>query len=340
MNRYHRQMILPSIGPQGQERLSHSHIVLVGCGALGCVLADQLVRAGVGRLRLIDRDIVEWTNLQRQTLFDESDAREATPKAVAAARRLEQINSQVKVEPLVADLHSANASALLAGKEAAAINLILDGTDNAETRYLLNDVSIKHSIPWVYGACVGTEGRTMFIAPGRTPCLRCIFPDPPSPGELPTCDTAGVLAAAAAVTASLQTTLALQYLVGQMPPAMLTRFDLWSGRFHSTDLGGARREDCPACGLGRLEFLDAPHSDLSARLCGRDAVQIAGVAPADFEQLQPRIAATTSIQRTRYFLRWEIDGLRLTLFPDGRAIIQGTSDITRARSIYARYVGL
>jgi adenylyltransferase/sulfurtransferase len=339
MNRYHRQMLLPSFGPQGQDRLARSRVVVLGCGALGGVMAEQLVRGGIGLLRLIDRDIVEWTNLQRQVLFDETDAREGLPKAMAGARRLGQINSEVQIEPVAADVHAGNAERLILDEKRMP-HLVLDGTDNAQTRYLLNDLCVKVGIPWIYGACVGTEGRVMFIEPGRTPCLRCIFPDPPAAGELPTCDTAGVLGSAAAVAASMQSAMAMRHLMGETVPPQLTRFDVWSGRFHTVDLCEARRADCPACGKGEFDFLNARSCDLSARLCGRDAVQLAGSGPVDFERLEQRVGSAGAVQRTRYFLRWEIDGMRLTLFPDGRAIIQGTSDIARARSIYAQHVGV
>ncbi len=352
-NRYHRQMLLPSFGPEGQSRLARARVVLVGCGALGGVIAEQLVRAGVGRLRLIDRDIVEWTNLQRQVLFEEEDARKGTPKAVAAAERLGRINSEAQVEPVVADLHGGNVEALIVGgwpsaeqanadTQSPTANLILDGTDNAETRYLLNDVAVKEGIAWIYGACIGTEGRTMLVRPGVTPCLRCLFPDPPAPGELPTCDTAGVLGPAAAVVASLQAAAALRLLTGdETHGGTLVTLDVWRPRFHVLSCADDRRADCPTCGRRQFEFLNRPHGGGTARLCGRDAVQIQGEGRTDLGRSADRLAGVGAVERTRYFVRCRLEeGIVLTLFADGRAIIQGTGDVGRARSIYARFVGV
>ena len=209
ISRYHRQVLLPQIGQAGQERLAGARVLLVGCGALGSVIAEQLARAGVGLLRIADRDVVELTNLQRQVLFDERDVAEHTPKAVAAARRLKEINSEVRVEALICDVHAGNIEDFVDG------DLIIDGTDNVETRYLVNDISVKHGLPWVYGACVGTEGRCMAVLPPEDACLRCVYPEPPSATELPTCDTAGVLGPAAALVASLQVTAAIRLLVGE-----------------------------------------------------------------------------------------------------------------------------
>ena len=356
MDRYHRQTILPQVGPPGRDRLAAARVLLVGCGALGTTIAEQLVRAGVGFLRIVDRDVVELTNLQRQVLFDEADAAAGTPKAVAAGRRLAAVNSAVTVEPVVADVHPGNVEEL-AGLTAAAreqgrfVHLLLDGTDNVETRYLLNDVSVKHDVPWVYGACVGVEGRMMPVRPGVTPCLRCVFPEPPGPGELPTCDTAGVLGPAAAMVASLQATTAIQMLVGggganRGVPNQLVRFDLWRGRFGATPLDDARRPDCPTCGRRRFDFLDAAGGGAggSTSLCGRNAVQ---VRPAigtrlDLKALAGRLAAAGAVQQTPHLLKCALSAERdvsLTVFPDGRAIVHGTSDPARARSVYARWVG-
>jgi adenylyltransferase/sulfurtransferase len=239
-DRYHRQTLLRQIGREGQKKLASSRALLVGCGALGTVLAEQLVRAGVGTIRIIDRDVVELTNLQRQTLFDESDAAEGVPKAIAAERRLGAINSAVRIEPIVADFHAGNAEEL-AGRP----DVILDGTDNAETRYLINDLAVKHGITWVYGACVGTEGRVMTVRPGDGPCLRCLFPEPPTAGELPTCDTAGVLGPLAGIVASLQAVAAIKLLSGNAAALgrEMTAIDVWSNRIRSIDTTDARRSD-------------------------------------------------------------------------------------------------
>jgi molybdopterin-synthase adenylyltransferase len=346
-NRYHRQSLLRQIGPAGQRRLGQSRILLVGCGALGSVLADQLVRGGVGFLRIADRDIVELTNLQRQVLYDEQDAAEGMPKAVAAARRLRAINSAITIDERVVDVHAGNIEQLAEG-----MHLLLDGTDNVETRYLINDLSIRRAIPWIYGACIGTEGRAMAILPGRTPCLRCIFPEPPSPGELPTCDTAGVLAAAAGMVAGMQSALALAALVGpagsasaaEGPSSTLLSFDLWPPRFLTVDTSDARRPDCRCCGLRRFDFLDAPAVDRATSLCGRQAVQIAAPAGGvDLAAICARLQAAGQVQRTAHLARCRLAepaGLSLTIFPDGRIIVQGTGDVARARSVVARFVGM
>lgn len=341
-NRYHRQMLLRPIGAAGQERLAAARVLLVGCGALGTVIAEQLVRAGVGFLRLVDRDIVELSNLQRQVLFDEEDVCQNLPKAIAATRRLRRINSSVSLDPHVSDVHPGTIEDL-----ALDCQLILDGTDNVETRYLINDLAVKHRIPWVYGACIGTEGRVLPVRPEQGPCLRCLFPQPPAPGELPTCDTAGVLAAAAGVVASLQVTAALKLLLpeGEPQPLPMLVFDLWSARFRTLDTADARRPDCPCCGRRQFEFLAAATADRAVTLCGRNAVQIA--APPgqrlDLSALAARLQGVGQVEPTAYFLRCRLpqpQPLILTIFPDGRLLIQGTQDPVQARSIAAKYIGI
>jgi molybdopterin-synthase adenylyltransferase len=355
IDRYHRQSLLPQIGPAGQAKLAAARVLIVGCGALGTTIAEQLVRAGVGFMRIVDRDLVELTNLQRQVLFEEADADEGTPKAIAAARRLAAVNSSVTVEPIVADVHAGNAQELAIPDFKSEISnsrfhadLILDGTDNAETRYLLNDVSVKHGIPWIYGACVGVEGRVMAIhTAAGTACLRCIFLDPPGPAELPTCDTAGVLGPAAAAVGAIQAALAIQILVGHDVPKQLVRLDLWRGRFGATDIADARRADCPACGRRQFEFLDAPiGSGSTTTLCGRNAVQVrpaSGVGTRlDLQLLAKRVGSVANVQQTRYLLKCQLlenQAISLTVFPDGRAIVHGTNDTVQARSLYAKYVG-
>ena len=363
--RYHRQTLIPWIGPAGEQRLAASRVLLVGCGALGCVIADQLVRAGVGMLRIADRDIVETTNLQRQTLFDESDVAGQLPKAIAAARRLAQVNSQVAIDPQVVDIHSGNIERL-ADFSGHQPDVILDGTDNAETRYLINDLAVRDGIPWVYGAAVATEGRAMAILPGRA-CLRCLFRDAPAPGQLATCDTAGVLAPTIAIAASYQVTLALKILVGflgtpisrsalpepthaagalptpptaEIAPQLLT-FDLASGRFHQLDISEAKSPDCPCCARRDFVFLNTPGGEVS--LCGRNAVQIRPApTPIDMDAIAAKLSVVGTVRRRAYFLHCELtepSGWSLTVFPDGRIIVQGTSDPARARSIVARYFG-
>jgi molybdopterin/thiamine biosynthesis adenylyltransferase len=329
-------MLLPQIGAAGQARLAKSRAVLIGCGALGCVIADQLVRGGVGHVRIVDRDVVEQTNLQRQVLFDEADARDGVPKAVAAANRLRAINSDVLIEPLVRDLHAGNAEEIIGS------DLILDGTDNAETRYLLNDVAVKHHFPWVYGACVGTEGRMMAIRPGQTPCLRCLFPVPPAPGSLPTCDTTGIFGPVAAIVASMQATAAIQLLIGATPVNQLLTIEGWRCRFHATALEGPS-DSCPACSARRFDYL-AQRNRVPVALCGRNAVQVqpaAGGAFA-FDAVAAKLASVGPVERTPHLLRCTLKDpgeLRLTLFADGRMIVYGVTDFDRARSIYARYIG-
>lgn len=344
MDRYHRQTLLPQIGAAGQRRLGDARVLLVGCGALGTTLAELLIRAGVGFLRVVDRDLVELTNLQRQVLFDEADAQAGTPKAVAAAARLGAINSAVTVEPVVADVHPGNVEEL-ANVAGSPVHLLLDGTDNVETRYLLNDVAVKHGIPWVYGACVGGDGRVMAVRPGVTPCLRCVFPNPPGPGELATCDTAGVLGPASAMVAALQAATAIQLLVGAAVPNQLVRLDLWRGRFGATPMDDARKIDCPTCGRRQFDFLEAVGgAGGSTSLCGRNAVQVrpATAARLDLKSLAGRLAGVGAVQQTPHLLKCAPagePGLSLTIFPDGRAIVHGTNDPSRARSAYAKWIG-
>lgn len=339
--RYSRQMLFAEIGREGQKRLSESRVLLVGCGALGTVLADTLVRAGVGFLRIVDRDYVELNNLQRQVLFTEQDVTDGSPKAVAAAERLSKINSTVKVEPVVADAHSGNIESFTSG-----MHLLLDGTDNFETRFLINDVAVKQAIPWVYGACVGAIGMVMPILPGVTPCLRCVWGEPPPPGISPTCDTAGVLAPVVHIVASLQAVEAMKILTGKthLVSRKLVQIDVWAGKFDAFDMTGAREGgDCPCCKGGRYDFLASGVAGRTASLCGRDAVQIAaaGGAEIDFEQIARRLAAVAKSPPNfnRYLLRFKVDDFEITLFRDGRAIIKGTSDIDEGRTIYARYIG-
>ena len=344
-SRYHRQELLPQVGSAGQAKLAASRVLLIGCGALGSVIAEQLARAGVGFLRIVDRDVVEWTNLQRQVLFDESDASEGAPKAVAAGRRLGQINSQVQVEAVVTDAHSGNLETL-AGVEGKGppVDLILDGTDNVETRYLVNDLAVKHGIPWVYGACVGTDGRVLPVIPGRTACLRCVFPEPPAGSDLPTCDTAGVLGPVAGVVASMQAVAAIQLLTGggdALRPALWAG-DLWAGRTRSVAV--ERRPDCPACGRREFAFLSRPAGQ-STTLCGRHSVQVrpaAGDVRLDLAAAARKLSSAGEVQHTPFLVRCRLRGeagIELTVFADGRMIVSGTTDGSSARSFYARYVG-
>jgi adenylyltransferase/sulfurtransferase len=336
LQRYHRQMILPQIGEAGQRRLASARVLLVGCGALGSTIADQLARAGVGHLTLADRDVVELTNLQRQTLYDERDAAEQTPKAVAAANRLRAVNSSIQITPLVTDVHSGNVEALLE------TDLILDGTDNVQTRYLINDAAVKHGLPWVYGGAVGMDGRVMAVVPGVTPCLRCVFREPPTASELPTCDTAGVLGPAAAIVAAYQAIESIKILIGERPRGSLLTLDFWTSRSRVVSLS-EKDPKCPCCGEGKYDFLNALSGD-AVTLCGRNSVQVrpAGKVGLNLDRLAERLAKSGDVQRSPYFVKCHLSdpaGVVLTVFPDNRALVQGVADLARARSIYARFVG-
>jgi len=335
-SRYSRQSRFAPLGEEGQTRIHAASLAVVGCGALGTVEAEILVRAGAGRVRIIDRDFVEWSNLQRQFLFEESDASEALPKAVAAARRLARVNSQVTIEPLVADLTPANIDDLLEG-----VGLILDGSDNFEVRFLINDYAVRAGIPWIYAAAVGSYGLKLAIVPGRTACLRCVYPEPPSQGIQPTCETDGVLAPVTAAIASLAAGDALKILGlgANSVTARLTTVDTWSGEIRQT-APPARDPDCPCCAKHDFVHLDgrrrAPIS-----LCGRNAVQIhERFRPVDLDDLARRLAPLADVRANDFAVRARIDSYELTVFPDGRAIIKGTTDPAVARSLYARYVGM
>ncbi len=346
--RYHRQMLLPGWGEDGQKRLARSHALVVGCGALGCAISDQLARAGVGALTIIDRDIVEWTNLQRQCLFDESDAAAGLPKAEAARRRLHLVNSGVQVHAIVADFTSRNARRLSEGA-----HILLDGTDNFETRYLINDLAVDRGTPYVYGGAVGTQGMAMTVIPGATPCLRCIFEEPPPPGTAATCDTAGVLGPIISVIGAIQATDALRLLLhaDPAPGNALTDVELSTGRIRRTDLAKARRPDCPCCAFRKFEFLDGGHERLTEYLCGQHSVQVAPTRESggvDLASIKARLdphgtftaLSTLLVRGTLNNDRGE-DGeaIGITVFADGRAIIKGTQKPELARSIYARYIG-
>jgi molybdopterin/thiamine biosynthesis adenylyltransferase len=334
--RYSRQILFAGIGERGQEALLRSHAAVVGCGALGSFHAAALARAGVGTLTIVDRDYVEPGNLHRQWLFEESDAAEALPKAVAAERRIARINSSVCVRGVVADLTPSNVAELLSDA-----GVILDGTDNFEARYLINDFAVSRGVPWIYGAAVGSYGLTMPVFPSRTACLRCVYPDPP-PGAQPTCETAGVLNVIVSAIASLQVADALRILSGnaELTRARITTIDVWNGGGIRQIDAPARDPDCPTC--ARREF---PHLEESSRppvtLCGRNAVQIhERERPIDLVELKTRLEPLGQVRVNQYALRFCAAPYEMTIFPDGRAIVKGTSDAGLARSLYARYVGL
>ena len=326
------------IGEEGQRRLLESRVLICGCGALGSVLASTLARAGVGHLRIVDRDFLELNNLQRQVLYDEADVAEGLPKAVAAARKLEQINSQIEIEPIVADVHAGNVLGL-----ADDCDVILDGTDNFETRFLLNDAAMKLRKPWVYGGCIAAEGQSMTIVPGETPCLRCLMPEPPPAGFTPTCDTAGVLGPIVNVVASLQACEALKILSGNLAAInrTLSVIDVWENRLRQIGLENlGERATCPACSGSDLPWLAGQRGSQSAVLCGRNAVQISPAGEGmPLDTLAEKLAGVGTVTKNRFLLRLNVDNYLLTVFPDGRAIIGGTDDIGMARSVYARYIG-
>jgi len=332
--RYSRQILFSGIGAEGQNRLSAAHVALVGCGATGSAVASLLARSGVGTIRIIDRDYVEASNLQRQTLFDEADARESLPKAIAAARRIAAFNSQIVVEPQVVDLTPENIEALLEG-----VRLILDGTDNFETRYLLNDFAVKNGVPWIYAAAVGSYAVSLNVLPGKTACLACVFPDLPQ-GTFETCETAGILNSAVNLVSSIAASEALKMLIGAEDKIRRTliSFDVWTNE-HAEMQTGKPRVDCRACGrrdFVHLEGAGRPH----ITLCGRNSVQIhERHRPVDFRMLNERLKPHGEVRHNDFVLKFWRTPYEMTLFPDGRAIIKGTTDAGVARSLYARFVG-
>ena len=341
LERYARQVILAEIGTEGQRRLLASSVAVIGCGALGTNIANSLVRAGVGRVRIIDRDFVELNNLQRQILFDEDDIARGLPKAIAAADKLRRINSGVQVEPVVTDLNPDNVEQLIGD-----VDLVLDGTDNFETRFLLNDACVKLNLPWIYGGVIATSGMTMVIRPHQTPCFRCFLSELPAPGSTPTCDTVGVLGTAANVIAALEVTEGLKLLTGQEEALHrgLLYLDVWTGSFEWLRVGKGD-VPCPACDLGHFEFLETRAGSRATTLCGRDAVQInvqrdgRRKAQVSFPLLAERLRAVGQVSFNDYMLRFRVDSYELTVFPDGRTIIKGCTDPALARTLYARYVG-
>jgi molybdopterin/thiamine biosynthesis adenylyltransferase len=335
-DRYSRQILFRGIGAQGQQKLSAARVAIVGCGATGSALAGLLARAGIGTLRIIDRDYVEPSNLQRQSLFDEQDAAESLPKAIAAAHKIKSFNSQIAVEPRVEDLIPDNIEPLLEG-----MDLILDGTDNFETRYLVNDYALERACPWIYSAAVGSYGITMNVLPGETACLACIFPDSPS-GMVETCETSGILNSAVNLVASIASTEALKLLVhGATAPTLrrtLLSHDVWTNE--RAEISAATpRAGCRACGERDFVHLRGearPH----ITLCGRNSVQIhERQRPIDFMEMDRRLQPHGMVRHNAFVLKFWRDPYEMTLFPDGRAIIKGTTDTAVARSLYARYVG-
>jgi len=327
------------IGEAGQRKLLNSHVTLCGCGALGTVLANALVRGGVGHVRIVDRDFIETHNLQRQVLFDEHDVAENIPKAEAAARKLSAINSTIHVEPVVADIDRTNILELT--KDA---DLILDGTDNFEIRYLINDVAVKLGKPWVYGGSIGSHGQTMTIIPGDTPCLRCVFEAAPAPGEAGTCETAGVLSPVVNIVASYQVAEAFKLLTGHIEQINrdLIYVDVWENVQKKIKIAKLKDAvDCPCCKHRRFEWLDGEQGSQTTSLCGRNAVQVAHriASKLNFEEMARHLQTMGEVSYNRFLLKFQADGHEFTVFPDGRAIIKGTADVEKARTLYAKYIG-
>ncbi len=337
LSRYARQLVLPVIGEEGQRKLLASRVVVVGCGATGTVIANHLARAGVGHLTLVDRDFVELSNLQRQLLFDEADVTEGMPKALAAERRLRAVNSDITVEAVVSDVNATGVESLIEKAD-----LVMDGTDNFETRYAVNDACVKLGKPWVYTGAVSTYGMFLLVVPGRTPCLRCVFPEPPPPGTAATCDTAGVLGPAVSVVASLSCTEALKWLVGAHDALLeaLVQVDVWDLTFRRLRM--TRKPACVCCGQREFPFLQMAATSHVTSLCGRNAVQITPTQQAtlDLEEVAERLRPAGEVGVNKFLLKLTLGEQVMTLFPDGRAIVQGTTDETVARNLYARYVGI
>lgn len=330
--RYSRQILFAGIGESGQEALLRSHVAVVGCGALGSFQAAALARAGVGTLTIVDRDYVEPSNLHRQWLFEESDAAEGLPKAAAAARRLAAINSSVMVRPMISDLIQANVEELIGGA-----TVILDGTDNFETRFLINDFAVSRGTAWIYGAAVGSYGIAMPVVPGRTACLRCVYPEPPG-GAQPTCETAGVLNVVVSAVASIQVADALKILCGRDDiRARITTIEMWDGGIRQIE-APPRDVDCPCCGRREFPYL-AKSNRTPVTLCGRNAVQVAGRGAIDLADLAARLTPLGTVRANEYALRFLCAPYEMTIFADGRAIVKGAGDAAVARSLYARYIG-
>jgi molybdopterin-synthase adenylyltransferase len=338
-NRYDRQIRFAPLGESGQRNLAAGRALVCGCGALGSVIASTLVRAGVGFVRIVDRDFVELNNLQRQFLYDEQDIAAALPKAIAAANKLRLVNSAVVIEPIVADVSYANIDSL-----AADVDVIVDGTDNFATRFLVNDFAVKHGKPWVYGGSIGAEGQSMTIIPGQSACLACLLPEAPPPGTTPTCDTAGILGPIVGVIGSIEASEALKILSGniQATSRHLTVIELWENRLRTVDISRLRDEsDCRVCQHGEFVWLSGERGGDSAILCGRNAVQLTPPPGMllSLSSLAERLHGIGPIVHNSFLLRLAVDGYQLTVFPDGRTIVSGTDDLATARSLQAKYVG-
>lgn len=339
-SRYARQIRFPAIGEAGQKRLRDSAALIVGCGALGSVIANTLARAGVGHLRIVDRDFLEVSNLQRQVLYDEADVTAGLPKAVAAANKLRGINSEIEIEAIVADVDASNIEELCKD-----VDVILDGSDNFEIRFLINDAAVKHSIPWVYGGCLGADGQTMTILPGDTACLNCLMLDgPPPPGTTPTCDSFGILAPIINVIASIEANEAIKILSGNVEAISrkLTVIAMWENSIRQMDVSTLRDQvDCPTCKQKQLDWLSGERGSHSAILCGRNAVQLSfsDREAIELKELGDKLSSLGKVELNPYLLRFYVDEFVMTIFKDGRAIVSGTEEVSVARKLYAQYLG-
>lgn len=339
--RYAKQVRFPAIGVSGQQKISGSRVLLIGCGALGSVSANLLTRAGVGELLIVDRDFVELDNLQRQVLFNEADV--GLPKAMVAKKKLQAINSQISIDGKVMDVDFRNIESLI--KQPRLANIVIDGSDNFEIRFLINDACVRLGVPWIYGGCLGAEGQTMNIIPGESGCLNCLMLDgPPSPGTTATCDSSGILSTIIHVIASVQVNEALKYLSGNRNSMSndLHVFDLWSSRNHQIDVSNLREKvDCPTCKQEEYQWLNGKRGSQSTVLCGRNAVQVSlpERSAIDLGQLANRLRDVGRLEENEFMIRCYIDGYTLNVFQDGRAIINGTEDLIVAKKLYAQYVG-
>ncbi|MCL2669815.1 MAG: ThiF family adenylyltransferase [Syntrophaceae bacterium] len=336
LERYARQILFSGVGEAGQRKFLGAKAVIIGCGALGTAIANNLARAGVGEIVVADRDFIELNNLHRQSLFDEEDIRQGLPKAVAAVEKLRRINSTLTITAVVTDVHHANIESLISGA-----TVVLDGTDNFETRYLINDACVKHGISWIYGGVIGSGGMTMTILPGRTPCLRCAFAEMPPPGTAATCDTAGVLGPIVGTIAAIESAEAMKLITGtgRLNEGLIS-VDLWENRFASITIS-ERAPDCPACGRGVFEFLTAREGVQTTTLCGHNAVQVSirSAVGLDLRELARKLAPLGEVAVNGFMLRFKVAAFELTVFPDARAIVQGTTDVAQAKTLYAKYVG-
>ncbi|MCS6873754.1 MAG: ThiF family adenylyltransferase [Pyrinomonadaceae bacterium] len=338
LERYSRQILFSEIGEKGQRKLQKAKVLIIGCGALGTAHAEKLARAGVGFIRIADRDLVEFSNLQRQTLFEESDAQKKVPKAIAAKKRLKKINSSIKIEALVTDVNNSNIESIIED-----IDIVLDGTDNFQTRYLINDACVKHGKIWIYGAVVSSYGATMTIIPQKTPCLRCIFEEMPSAASSPTCETAGIIQPIVSIISAIQTTEAIKILVGKLDKLhkSLLQIDIWTNEWRKVNLHKPQ-SNCKCCALKQFDFLSADWRDFATILCGRNAVQIlpANKADINLKHLAEKLSKIGQVTQNEYLIRLKVEGYELTIFDDARAIIHGTENIGFARSLYSKYVGV